>query len=362
MTPFQIFLIMCLILIIGYILYTLLNKECNCSGITLDKAKNSDPRLGLILRKDLPKSYTNTYDQRTLRASPLRIDLQLPQSYDVSHKFFEMYGEDRSSHPLDQEQCGSCWAFATAGAMSDRVRLILKNHLIPYTDKNTGQAIINQLSPYALAGCDFCDNKGKFADILVSTDNCNDKCNGGILQNAMLYLANNGLISLICRNRPKDYSCYGKNDFEKSQIDKNKCGIFAFKNPRKINIHDQADLNDSGKLAENEKSIMQEIYMNGPVVIGIEVYPSFYDFWNRDRDAVYTGPSAGEKDPGGHAVVITGWGVAKDGTKYWRVRNSWGPSWGNKGYFQIQRGNNVISCESDVWACEVDVENSKNLN
>ena len=40
-----------------------------------------------------------------------------------------------------------------------------------------------------------------------------------------------------------------------------------------------------------------------------------------------------------HAVVAVGYGVINR-EAYWKVRNSWGPSWGMDGYFKIERGVN----------------------
>ncbi|KAF8007397.1 hypothetical protein BT93_K1413 [Corymbia citriodora subsp. variegata] len=38
-----------------------------------------------------------------------------------------------------------------------------------------------------------------------------------------------------------------------------------------------------------------------------------------------------------HAVAIVGYGTTEDGTKYWKIRNSWGETWGEAGYMRIQR-------------------------
>ena len=68
-----------------------------------------------------------------------------------------------------------------------------------------------------------------------------------------------------------------------------------------------------------------------PFVFGFSVYTSF-----ESPEVAVTGvvnlPLKGEKLLGGHAVLCVGY---DDTTQRFLVRNSWGPGWGQRGYFTI---------------------------
>lgn len=83
-----------------------------------------------------------------------------------------------------------------------------------------------------------------------------------------------------------------------------------------------------------------------PFVAGITVYESF-ESPHASATGIIPVPKPGEKALGGHAILIVGYERAKN---QFICRNSWGTSWGDKGYFYLPYDYLASSkLASDIW-------------
>jgi C1A family cysteine protease len=97
----------------------------------------------------------------------------------------------------------------------------------------------------------------------------------------------------------------------------------------------------------NFAAVKSALAQGYPVVIGFDVYESFESDTVARTGMMPMPNKAREQLLGGHAVTIVGY---NDTTQRFIVRNSWGTSWGDHGYFYMPYG--VIqdtTMSSDFW-------------
>jgi C1A family cysteine protease len=100
------------------------------------------------------------------------------------------------------------------------------------------------------------------------------------------------------------------------------------------------------RVVQSQEQLKQCLIEGFPFVFGFNVYSSF-----ETQEVAETGimpiPKKGEELLGGHAVCAVGF---DDNKRVFIVRNSWGDSWGDKGYFYMPYAfiTNTSQC-SDFW-------------
>jgi C1A family cysteine protease len=83
---------------------------------------------------------------------------------------------------------------------------------------------------------------------------------------------------------------------------------------------------DYQRVAVSARGLRTALYVGRPVVIGVTLFASF------ESDVVAASgrvpmPGRGEREVGGHCMVVCGYGPGETFT----VRNSWGDAWGDRG-------------------------------
>ncbi|NRF91514.1 C1 family peptidase [Paenibacillus frigoriresistens] len=102
------------------------------------------------------------------------------------------------------------------------------------------------------------------------------------------------------------------------------------------------------RLNNNTPAQLKESLASGyPVVMGVEIYQSFESEAVAKNGIVPFPDREKEYSLGGHAVLAMGYKWI-DGTEYIICRNSWGPDWGDKGYFYLPM-KFIGYFVSDLW-------------
>lgn len=192
-----------------------------------------------------------------------------------------------------QGMCGSCWSFATTAVLQDVIKIKTNR-------------VVNLSEQYLLD----CNNDGY-------------SCAGGWIPHD--YHKNKGYRGAIDGNA---YPYIGQQSScapGHTPVDKIDNWFFVDKN------------------GDYNKNIKQALIQYGPIWTTIYVNSAL----ERYRGGIFN-----QCDMGGnqvnHAVVIVGYGKDKaTGVDYWIVKNSWGSSWGENGYFRIKSNCNRIGFASN---------------
>lgn len=220
---------------------------------------------------------------------------EIPQEYDLRTTNYS-----KCIHAIaDEGKCQGSWALISTSVLSDRY--CMRNNKTPDIILS-GQDLLN------------CDTQGK-------------GCQGGEAGRiAFEYLNTNGVCLEECQpwvsTDGNVREC--KKSCEKGSYKAYTCKQITF------------EIGDD--------DIKKEILKNGPVDCRFELYEDFNDY----KSGIYYRVANKRLNPN-HAAKVVGWSVENQ-IKFWILANSWGPKWGENGYFRIKEGEAGI-CKIGV-SCE----------
>ena len=191
----------------------------------------------------------------------------------------------------NQGGCGSCWAFATVGAMEAAMMVQANSEA-------------QNLSEQFLVSCNQSGwdcNGGWWAhDYHTSRLGTNQSEIGAVLEAALPYTATNG-----------------------------SCNV-AFSHPYKLMQWNYLPYSAPTYIPSAD-AIKNAIYSYGPVAVAVTVGSAFSSY----KGGIFT---TNIDSAVNHGVVLVGWGTDPTYGDYWIMRNSWGTGWGENGYMRIKVG------------------------
>lgn len=197
----------------------------------------------------------------------------------------------------DQGQCGSCWTFSATGAI-EGAWSISKGQLVDLAEQ-------------------------QLVDCATGLSYGSHGCSGGQMDGAFKYVIENGQCSLASYPyTAKDGTCQ-------------KCSSI---------VH----LSSCSDVKPNDQVSLKGAVTQQPVAIAIEADTRYFQSYS---SGVLTSSSCGTKLD--HGVLIVGYGE-ENGQKYWLVKNSWGTTWGDKGYVKIARSDST----NDAGICGIAMQPS----
>jgi len=208
----------------------------------------------------------------------------------------------------DQNNCGSCWAESTTETVESAVFIS--------TGKLPGPLSVQQL---------------------ISCDKLDGGCNGGDPPSAVRYLKGAGF------GTAEDYPDTSSKSGKTGKCKWNKKAVvavsgFTYAVPECTSGH-QTCTTDEDKLAA-------AVAKYGPLSISINSGDKQKCDWANYKSGVLTPKCKPQANLVDHSVQLVGFDKTAS-PPYWKVRNSWGTSWGENGFIRLPMGENAccIGCE-----------------
>jgi len=196
----------------------------------------------------------------------------------------------------NQGRCGSCWSFSTTGSVEGAYQ-IASGNLVSLSEEDLVQ----------------CDHNG------------DSGCHGGLMDNAFEWIEKNGIAS-------EDAYPYTSGAGVTGTCDKTKSAAPV------VTISSFRDV------PHKDEDALKSAVSQGPVSIAIEADKSAFQLY---KGGVLDSSACGTKLD--HGVLIVGYGTdSSSGKDYWKVKNSWGPTWGESGYIRMVRGKNMCGVASQA--------------
>ncbi|KRX09275.1 hypothetical protein PPERSA_05944 [Pseudocohnilembus persalinus] len=213
----------------------------------------------------------------------------------------------------NQGHCGSCWAFATIGGLQG-LRYI-------------NEGVLELLSAQQVTSC---------VDPIY-LDNKVEGCGGGEARYAYNYTSINGI---------ETWESYPYANFNG--------GVAA---PCEYNKKDVVFYNDGlGEIAPQDVEGIKENLANQPLTIAVDASALVFQFYSKGIITSNCGTDLN------HAILLVGYDLTEE-TPYWTVQNSWGTTWGEKGFgkIAITEGDGVCGINMQV-DYPTQAKSSKNKN